>query len=149
SSGGSTRASSGTPGAAPGQGEIGVDPEVDAAGVDLPGELAPDHGEALPVLGPDRVQELLPAVAAGLPVGPDQGDRAGVLLGRPERAGEQLGDPGRVGPVLDREQVAGVVPGRRRQQRGPAGGRPRVEETGYLRHVYSRADRLYPYDLRC
>src|SRR5204862_3844148 len=103
--------------------------------------------EALPVLGPDRIEELVAGVAAGLPVGPDQRDRARVVRGGPQRAGQQLGDPRRVGPVLHREQVARIVPRRRGQQRGPAGGRPRVEEHGYISHTRSRAQqpRRLPY----
>jgi len=55
-------------------------------------------------------------VAAGLPVGEDQGHRPGVLVvvDHLERLGQQGGDRRRVGAPLDAEQVAGVVPGRRR-----------------------------------
>src|SRR5690348_2100730 len=67
------------------QGEIGVDPDIDAARVDPPGEAAPHDGEALAVLGPDRIQQLLAGLAARLPVGPDQRDRAGVVRGGHQR----------------------------------------------------------------
>ena len=135
---------------AAGDGEVLVDPDVDAAGVGLALERAADDDEGLLVLRPHRVEQLLAAAGAGLPVGPDERDGAGVLLGQLQRGRQQLGDPRGVGAVLDGEQVTGVVPRRRRDQGGPASGRPGVEEPLHFGHLRSRSrwseDRSCPYD---
>src|SRR6516225_7913019 len=110
-------------------------PDVDAPRVDAPAEGAPDHGQALGVLGADRVEQLLAGLAAGLLVGPDQRHRARVLRGGGQRAGQELGHPRRVGPVLDGEHVAGVVPRRGGQQRRPPGGGPGIVEAGHVGHA--------------
>src|SRR6266516_2837045 len=120
------------------EGDVRVDPDVDAPRVDPPAVTAPHHGQALGILGADGVEEFLPAVAARLPVGPDQRHRARVLRGGSKRAGQQVGDARRVGPVLDREHVTGVVPRRGGQQRRPPGGGPGIEEAGHVGHARSR-----------
>ena len=119
-----------SPGTGPDQSEVGVDPDVGAARIDLPGEAAADHGEAFLVLGPDQIEQSLAAITAGLPVSPDQCHRAGIVGGQLEGDGGQLGDSRRVGPVLDGEQVAGVMPRGSGQRRGPAGGGSRIGEAG-------------------
>ena len=76
------------------QGEVGVHPDVDAARVHPARVAAPHHGEALPVLGPDRIQQLLARLAARLPVGPDQRHGAGVLAARAPAARAAVRPPG-------------------------------------------------------
>src|SRR5439155_4447547 len=109
-------------------GEVPVHPDVDAARVDPALEGAPDHDEALLVLGAHRVQQFLATGRAGLPVGPDDRHGAGVVGGGGEGSGEQFGDVFRIGAVFDGQQVARVVPGRGWDEGGASGGGPRVEE---------------------
>ena len=74
---------------APGDGEVLVDPDVDAAGEDSALEAAPDDDEGFLVLRAHGVEELLPAHRARLPVCPDEGHGTGVLGGELERRREQ------------------------------------------------------------
>src|SRR3989442_5393251 len=53
-------------------GEVLVDPDVDAAGVRLAAEAAADDDERLLVLRAHRVEQLLAGGGAGLPVCPDE-----------------------------------------------------------------------------
>ena len=105
--------------------EVLVDPDVDAAADGLPAERRADDEEELLVLALDGVDELVEVGAAGLPVGEDRRDEAlppvpgrGLELGR-----QQRGDRVRVRAVLDDEEVARVVPRRRRDEaRAAVGG---------------------------
>ena len=103
-------------------GVVLVDPDVGAAAVRLALVGAADHDEALLVLESVGVEHLVEVVGAGLPVGPDDGHRARVVLGGGERGGQQFGHGVRIGAVLDGEHVARVVPRRGGDQRGGAGG---------------------------
>src|SRR5262249_62377101 len=89
-----------------GQGEVRVHSDEHAARVGPAAEGAPDDNETLGVLRSDRVEQLVPAGPAGLPVSPDQRDSASVLAGRAQRRRQQPRDVRRIGTVLNCEQIA-------------------------------------------
>jgi hypothetical protein len=110
--------------------EVLVDPDVDAPAVVLALVLAPHDHERLHVLAAHRIEQLVEGVAAALPVGPDDGDRAGIVVGQLEWSGQQLGDGGRVGAVLDGQHLSAVVPRRGRHQRCPTRSTAGEHESG-------------------
>ena len=87
-----------------------VDPDVDAATVRLALVGAADDDEALLVLESVGIDDLIEVVGAGLPVGPDDGHRARVVVNRGQRLGKKFSHGRWVGAVLDGEHVARVVP---------------------------------------
>ena len=104
---------------------VHVDERAEVGG----GAVWPRHlqeHDGLPVLRQDRVEELV-AVGGGLPVGEVHGAAAG---GPADRRRDEGGGPLRVALELDVEEPAGVVPGRRRDQRGQAAGREGGREGG-------------------
>ncbi len=129
---------------APDHREVLVDPDQDAPRVRLAPVSAPDDDERLLVLGAHRVKELLERVRARLPVREDHGDRVGVVVGRFDRVRQPAGDRTRSRPILDRQQVARVVPRRTGHHRGPALGRERRNEPPQLGHGRDTTGRSRP-----
>jgi hypothetical protein len=102
--------------------EVGVDPYVHATAIDRAVVHATHDHECFLVLRADRVVEFGEVVAATLPIGEDHGNGTWIAVvgNESERLGQQLGDARRIGAILDRQQVAAVVPRHRRQDRGRA-----------------------------
>ena len=120
-SGGSTRASSGSPGAGPGPGRSRRRPRCRRS-ASRPGRrrlhrTTAKHSRYCARTGSRSSSPASPQDCQSAQISATAPGSSGAGS---QRAGQQLGDPRRVGPVLDREQVAGVVPRRRGQQRGPA-----------------------------
>ena len=124
--------------------EVLVDPDVHAAADRLTVVARADDQEELVVLGLDRVLELVEVDRARLPVGEDRGDRARVLGGL-ELGRQQRGDRVRVGAVLGDQEVARVVPRRRRDDPGAPVRRQRrgVAAEASRRHPGAVARRLH------
>ncbi len=96
-----------------------------------------DQHEGLAVLVARRVQQLV-VLGGELPVEEQQGGMSvGLRIGRQARRQQRFGGL-RVGLVLDADDVAGVVPGRRRRSGGEAQRRAGSEVT--LEHVCSPRD---------
>ena len=118
---------------APGDREVGGHPDEHAARVRPALEPAPDDDEHLLVLAARRVEQLLAAVEERLPVGPGKATAPG-SLGELQLGRQQRPHPLRIGPVLDGQQVTGVVPRRRGHERGAPGRGQRRGEPEQLRH---------------
>ena len=101
------------------QGEVAVDPDVRAGRHRFAVQQRVHDDEELPILASNRVVQLRPGVGAGLPVDEQGGCAARVRVGLEARR-QQGRDGVRVGPVLEHEEVADVVPRRRRHERGAA-----------------------------
>ncbi len=76
------------------QGEVLVDPDEDAAAEEMVAVATAHDDEGLLVLRTHGVEEFRAVVAAALPVGPDERDRAGVLVvvGEAHALGQEGGD---------------------------------------------------------
>ena len=125
-------------------GEVGRDPDEHAAAVGDALVLAAHHDERLEVLRAGRIQELGPAGAARLPVGPDERHSAGILGSEVEFGGQDRAHLGRIRAVLDREQGARVVPRHLRHQCTAAGRGQGRQEAGRLGHAASIATIVRP-----
>jgi acyl-CoA synthetase (NDP forming) len=70
--------------------EILIDPYEEASAVELLAITTAHDHEGFPVLGPDGIEQLGAVGTAALPVGPDEGNRAGifVLLGEGHSFGQ-------------------------------------------------------------
>ena len=123
--------------------EVRVDPDVHAAAVSLAAVGAADDDERLLVLPEYGIEQLGLVGRARLPVGPDERHRTRVVRSQPERLGKKLEDTVGVHPVLDGEQVTGVIPGGFRQQGCRAPRTPGAEEAMLRRHVHLQ-NRLDP-----
>ena len=97
---------------APSHREVFIDPDVCGPAESLALVCAPDDDEDFFVLRTCWVEEFVEVVAAALPVGPDDGHRAGIVVGESERCWQELSDVGRVGAKLDGHHFAAVVPRR-------------------------------------
>ena len=103
--------------------EVAIHPDVRAGRDLLAAQHRVDDDEELHVLAARRVEQLAAAVGAALPVGEDRRRAAGIGRMRLESRRQHRAHGCGIGPVLDHHQVADVVPGRARHQRGaPAGG---------------------------
>jgi hypothetical protein len=87
------------------EGEVLVDPDEEAAAEELLTVATAHHYKCLAVLGPDRIEQLSAVSAAALPVGPDEGDGAGVLVVVSE--GDAVGEQGAyrtgIGAIFNRQ----------------------------------------------
>src|SRR5664279_5223782 len=92
--------------------EVLVDPDEDAAAVELLAVTTAHDDEGLLVLRAHRVEQFRAVIAATLPVGPDERDRTRVLVlvGERHAVGQQARDRRGIGAVLDGEQIARIVP---------------------------------------
>ena len=98
--------------------EVLVDPDEQAPAKELVPVATAHDDERLLVLRAYRIEQLRAVITATLPVGPDEGHGARVLVVVREghALGQQRGDCGGVRAVLHRQQVARVVPRQRRQE---------------------------------
>ena len=98
------------------QGEVAIHPDVRTRRDSLTIEGAIDDDEGLFVLAAGRVDQLVLIGRAGLPVGEDHRGASSILGQWLNTGREHSGDGGRVGPIVDNDEVADVVPGRRRDE---------------------------------
>src|SRR5664280_793781 len=112
------------------QREVLVDPDEHTTAVELAVVATAHDDEGLLVLSAHGVQQFRPIIATTLPVGPNERHGSGVLVVIGEfDVGRQHGaHVGGIGAVFDGEQVAGVVPRRRWQNRRHTGRRSREGE---------------------
>jgi hypothetical protein len=115
--------------------EVLVDPDQDAPRERLPVIATADDHEAFLVLRTHGIEELLAAVGRRLPVGEHDGDRVGLIGRRFDADGQPRCDRARRGSVLERQDVAGVVPGRGGDDGGAPLGGTRREEPAQVRHA--------------
>ena len=85
-------------------------PDVGATGVAAPAKERVDDEKEILELAERRIDELGPAIRAGLPVYEERRCPSGVRVGL-EPGRQHLPHRFRVGPILDDEEVAHVVPG--------------------------------------
>ena len=118
---------------AAGEREVLVDPDERAGRDLLAVEQRVDHEVELAVVRARRVEQLVAALRAGLPVGEDGGAAAGVgmrVQTLRQHRDRRLG----IGVEVDDEEVADVVPRRRRHQARLAARRAR-DRVALERHV--------------
>jgi hypothetical protein len=86
------------------QRKVLVDPDEQATAIEPVLEAATNDHVSLFVLGTNRVEKLLSVIATALPVGPDEGDRARVLIvsRQCDPFGQQASHRGRIRAIFNR-----------------------------------------------
>ena len=113
-------------------GKVFIHPDKGTPGIMFTLVFAADDDEHFLVLAAHRIKDFIEVVRAALPVRPDGGNGAGVFIGKLEPFRQKGRDGVGIGAVFKGDQLTGIVPRHRGQDRRFAGLCPGIVKISHM-----------------